>query len=686
MDSSTIQYNSAGALKETGAAAKERAYEERESQEKESSYAIQLRTAPSTRHIVLSPPSYQITVLLRDTQPSLESSLLPLVEASKHPLVIKDPKAKRAKDPELLIWHLTDTARPPKLEWAPKTTSSPVSFSLVSQWLKTCLDSHQACSWPTKSHSTLPDRVIDVASPTSRDPFLVIPSRKDIECDYLTLSHCWGGASVSKLLTSNIEAWQTRIPMESLPLTFRNAISITQKLGYQYLWIDSCCIIQDSVEDWKVQSAQMHKIYSGSVLTIGAAWGDSSAAGCFVDRNPLATFPLTISESSSSALSISQFLPPLPEKSLSLLSSGVLFTRAWVLQERILSPRSIYYGAKGLHWECRECNANEVWPAGCPKNLGGPVPHPEMMGLQRLFGNDISDQILKGMMINLHRSSSDPLNELSFLCSFYQIWIHLLTSYTKLRLTFASDTLAALSGLISLIAERTDLTSLHGHWTELLSLDLLWSNDGSRSCTKDPLEPSWSWVSMRTMQCGIRNPPVEALLSNQKLDLLASFCHLPSSNNSNSQHQRLRAHGPILHELLLPNVTLGLGVPNEPRVTKFASDLGWLICSNFRESQMPIKIHLDVKLEENTEVVRIVVIKWTQKKTATTEEREVHAGLVLKATRADETVSKDDNGDGIERAYKRIGYWEQLDYVNANGPKVRKMRWAGEDIKTMYLV
>ena len=386
--------------------------------------------------------------------------------------------------------------------------------------------------------------------------------------------------------------------------------------------IDSLCIIQDLVEDWKGQSAQMHKIYSGSVLTIGAAWGDSSAGGCFVDTNPLATIPLTVSESSSSALSISPFIPHLSQKSLSLLSSGVLFTRAWVHQERILSPRSIYYGAKGLHWECRECNANEIWFAGCPKDLGGALPHPETMGLQRLFGSNISDQIVKEMTINLHRSSSNPLDEPSFLRSFYHIWIHFLASYTKLHLTFASDILTTLSDLISLISERTKLSSLHGHWNELLPLDLLWSNDGSKSCIKDTSEPSWSWISMRTVQCEIRNPLVEALLLNEKLDLLASFCPLPFSDGSNSRYQRLRAHGPLLRELLMPNVALGLGVLNEPRVTKFASDPGWLICSNFRESQMPIKIHLDVETKESTEVARIVFVKWMQMKTATTEERE----------------------------------------------------------------
>ena len=41
----------------------------------------------------------------------------------------------------------------------------------------------------------------------------------------------------------NIELMQQAIPFEDLPATFQDAVTVTRRLGYQYLWIGSLCII-----------------------------------------------------------------------------------------------------------------------------------------------------------------------------------------------------------------------------------------------------------------------------------------------------------------------------------------------------------------------------------------------------------------------------------------------------------
>ena len=137
--------------------------------------------------------------------------------------------------------------------------------------------------------------------------------------------------------------------MQELPLTFQHAISITRKLGYQYLWIDSLCIIQDSNKDWHVESLDMKRVYQMSALTIGAARGADSYAGCFVERQPLAHFPCRIAQLSTGFL-MTPFDREMPGKSPPhALTGAALFDRSWVLQERMLSPRTLYYGPKGLH-------------------------------------------------------------------------------------------------------------------------------------------------------------------------------------------------------------------------------------------------------------------------------------------------------------------------------------------------
>src|SRR5256885_16010047 len=61
------------------------------------------------------------------------------------------------------------------------------------------------------------------------------------------------------------------IPFSHFPKTFQHAILICRGLGVNYLWIDSLCIIQDSEEDWALQSARMTDVYSNSWLKIGRA-------------------------------------------------------------------------------------------------------------------------------------------------------------------------------------------------------------------------------------------------------------------------------------------------------------------------------------------------------------------------------------------------------------------------------
>jgi hypothetical protein len=43
--------------------------------------------------------------------------------------------------------------------------------------------------------------------------------------------------------------------------------------------------------------------------------------------------------------------------------------RGWVLQERILSPRALYFGREQLFWECREFVACESYHRGLPTSL-----------------------------------------------------------------------------------------------------------------------------------------------------------------------------------------------------------------------------------------------------------------------------------------------------------------------------
>lgn len=66
---------------------------------------------------------------------------------------------------------------------------------------------------------------------------------------YVTLSHCWGGATFAKLTEDKIDEFKQGILIKDLPKTFEDAIRFARRLGnrpgqVRYIWIDSLCIIQ----------------------------------------------------------------------------------------------------------------------------------------------------------------------------------------------------------------------------------------------------------------------------------------------------------------------------------------------------------------------------------------------------------------------------------------------------------
>jgi len=86
---------------------------------------------------------------------------------------------------------------------------------------------------------------------------------------YTALSHSWGLGGIDFKLTENrLDEFQERIPFSNLPATHQDAVVLARKLGLQYAWIDSLCIIQDSTADCQTETVNMGDVYSNAYLTI----------------------------------------------------------------------------------------------------------------------------------------------------------------------------------------------------------------------------------------------------------------------------------------------------------------------------------------------------------------------------------------------------------------------------------
>jgi hypothetical protein len=170
------------------------------------------------------------------------------------------------------------------------STASPYSWALIQRWLAQCRHFHSAYN-STVDSSWVLTRLLDIGASNGASNVrlqIMPPSYASAASRYVTLSHRWGLARSLqvKLTQGNLAALCNGIALAELLPTFKDAIQATRRLGLQYLWIDSLCIIQDDAENWARESAVIGKVYMNSMLNISATGSDNSSQGCIFQRDP----------------------------------------------------------------------------------------------------------------------------------------------------------------------------------------------------------------------------------------------------------------------------------------------------------------------------------------------------------------------------------------------------------------
>lgn len=226
-------------------------------------------------------------------------------------------------------------------------------MKIITAWLDECAHFHQDCQEPDKVHLgdswKLPARVLDIGpSMGSCDKSLQIT--EDFHGPYVALSHCWGTTRHIVTEKNNIENHKKGISFQHLPKTFQDAVILTKNIGLRYLWIDSLCIIQDDMKDWQNEAAKMADVYQNAYCTIAATGSKGDQEGIFIQRSKQDVCPLRYSAANTyiAATSIEDDVAAMLE-----LHKSPLSTRAWTLQERLLSRRVIHFTQSRVIWECR---------------------------------------------------------------------------------------------------------------------------------------------------------------------------------------------------------------------------------------------------------------------------------------------------------------------------------------------
>ncbi|KAJ8130723.1 hypothetical protein O1611_g2903 [Lasiodiplodia mahajangana] len=430
-------------------------------------------------------------------------------------------------------------------------TASPRALKTIRAWLDNCQAHHSLCSEGKDVDPVLPTRIIDVGN-EEVEPCLYESNGE--RAPYLALSYCWGSGTN---VTTTKESFRSRlesISLDSLPLTLRDAVIATRRLGFRFLWVDAICIIQDDADDWEREASQMRAVYANATITMSAHDSEDCQSGLFRTRQNRITSPVQIpfrvpkkyQEERLAHQTNYYVLPVHGEKEL--LGPSRVDTRAWTLQENILSTRVLHWGPGILHWECLHSHGSESDPEGnthpynssCtnfmdvrrrkrvvqgrtlkhdisydqwayneydleqddsddePESPSGESPEagaldqdvePDVEGPEGEDGSPDDEAIMEEDAET--EEEADPKKVT------YLAWQKLVAEYCSRSLSKSTDKAPAFLGLSEMIAETIDDEFIIGVWKKSHFFpSLLWAAPKPGGRSRNQNYPSWTWASI----------------------------------------------------------------------------------------------------------------------------------------------------------------------------------------------
>lgn len=146
------------------------------------------------------------------------------------------------------------------------------------------------------------------------------------------------------------------------------------------------------------------------------------------------------------------------------IGSSPLANRGWIVQERLLSPRTLHFSEYGLFWECNEIVACETFPESLPSI----------------------------MRYNCHSFfDKKPLSRYT--------WNDIVKLYSSGQLTYGSDKLVAIAGIARQFSGSQHCKYAAGLWEgdDFVS-QLLWRSRYPQDRPSPSQGPTWSWCSVNS--------------------------------------------------------------------------------------------------------------------------------------------------------------------------------------------
>lgn len=336
--------------------------------------------------------------------------------------------------------------------------------TLLRSWLRLCCSEHPTCA-PVRTPAGVPDLLIDVV----RNCVVHAPA----ENRYVALSYVWGDGSKQLKLTDETKARLMSpdglaVTWPDVPKTIRHAMQLCRALDVPFLWVDALCINQGPTRDAKKATWSgditkgMQYIYRGALFTIVAAAGKDCWAG-------LPAFAGERRSEQCTANVDGLLLAGSVYDSPHCTRHSTWNSRAWTLQERVLSKRFMIFTEDRVVWECSEPYPEDIHLER----------HPDTWKSSTSFGSFSYEM---GFLEETHHTGR------------FGGFLNLLRDFTSRQLSFQEDSLAAIDGVLSLVGEKLNTDFLWGLPTSYLELAVLFNVGCYDPSTRRRGFPSWTWA------------------------------------------------------------------------------------------------------------------------------------------------------------------------------------------------
>ena len=350
-----------------------------------------------------------------------------------------------------------------------------MNFDLVRGWLQCCEASHgEYCTL------SLADRLPPEARPAR---ILLVDleshclSYGTLECSYAALSYVWGQTNTLRTTRANLQEHLKPGSLDFtnrnllLPDTIRDFMRLTARLGICYAWVDSLCVVQDG-DDLQQQLNGMAAIFASANLTI-------ISGGLSVNYGLIGT------GNGAEPRNRPCYMLRLPDmacvfndNTIPSNDPRVWEKRAWTFQEGLFSRRTLIFDIFGIvGWKCPKVFWHET--EECPSEaLDWMARYPtQKVGDWRYFG----------------------FSTFNFKWPDMRRWCELVEEYFLRELSFDTDGLNAIAGLITVMESTSPGGFFYGLPELFFDAFLLW--DVMENYVAERREgaklPSWSFLGWK---------------------------------------------------------------------------------------------------------------------------------------------------------------------------------------------